>query len=495
MTLATTLFPKRILVDEEGKATNIKLFSFGRPHMRSMHLSWLSFFIAFTGWFAIPPLMPTIKADLQLAPSQISKANLTSVSATILARLMIGPLCDRYGPRKAMAGLLLLGSIPIGLSGLVSDANGLIIVRFFIGIIGAAFVPCQYWASQMFSSEIVGTANAICGGFGNMGAGVSYFLIPLLYNAVSTSLPPHQAWRVTLVIPACLCILMAAADFFLGDDCPNGDWKSRGTKSVNYDVEQHGMPQPSSDCDSIQTDKSGNEKSASPKEKSSKAIIESASGPGQQPSIIMDLLVQLKNPAVLILMVQYGCSFGLELAVDNIIGEFFHSHFGLSQTTSGMLGSIFGLMNIFSRASGGMLADYVNTLIGEGVQGRMLVHFCILVLEGAFLIGFSFAMGALSSSLVVLVLFSYFVQAGCGTTFSIVPFANPKSMGAVYGLIGAGGSIGSILFNYAFSVYGTNYVDAFRVIGYAVLAAALLTLLLKVQSRMLLGLFFSKLNP
>ena len=89
MTLATTLFPKRILIDEDGKATNIKLFSFGRPHMRSMHLSWLSFFIAFTGWFAIPPLMPTIKADLQLAPREISKANLTSVSATILARLMI----------------------------------------------------------------------------------------------------------------------------------------------------------------------------------------------------------------------------------------------------------------------------------------------------------------------------------------------------------------------------------------------------------------------
>lgn len=89
MTLATKIFPKRILVDEDGKATNIKLFSFGRPHMRAMHLSWLSFFIAFTGWFAIPPLMPTIKADLQLTPSQISDANLTSVSATILARLMV----------------------------------------------------------------------------------------------------------------------------------------------------------------------------------------------------------------------------------------------------------------------------------------------------------------------------------------------------------------------------------------------------------------------
>jgi len=89
MTLLSKVFPKRILVDEHGKATNIKLFSFSRPHMRAMHLSWLSFFIAFTCWFAIPPLMPTIKKDLQLTPSQISNANMTSVSATILARLMI----------------------------------------------------------------------------------------------------------------------------------------------------------------------------------------------------------------------------------------------------------------------------------------------------------------------------------------------------------------------------------------------------------------------
>ncbi|KAF8918025.1 High-affinity nitrate transporter 2.1, partial [Dissophora ornata] len=464
MTLATKLFPKRIIIDENGKATNIKLFSFGRPYMRAMHLSWFSFFVAFLGWFAIPPLMPTISADLKLTASEISNSNLTGVSATILARLTVGPLCDRFGPRKVMSGLLLIGSIPIGLIGLVSDANGLIVTRFFIGIVGAAFVPCQYWASRMFSPEIVGTANAICGGLGNMGAGVSYFLIPLFYDAIATALPSHQAWRVTFVIPACFCIIMAAADFFLGDDCPNGKWENRDSKPEDLDVEQHGMPQPTSNYDSTHADKSDDGKSISSNEpeKSSNTIIMPTSDPVQKPSIVMDLLSQLKNPAVLILMIQYGCSFGLELAIDNIIGTFFHTHFGLSQTTSGMLGSIFGLMNIISRVSGGMAADYVNTKIGEEVQGRMLVHFCMFLLEGSFVIGFSFAMGALNSSIVVLILFSYFVQAGCGTTFSIVPSVNPKSMGAVYGLVGAGGSIGSIIFNYIFKIYGSNYVDAFR---------------------------------
>ncbi|KAF9582395.1 High-affinity nitrate transporter 2.1, partial [Lunasporangiospora selenospora] len=361
MMLSTKIFPKQILVDEYGKATNIKLFSFGRPHMRAMHLSWMSFFIAFTGWFAIPPLMPTIKADLKLTPSQISNANMTSVSATILARLIIGPLCDRYGPRRAMASLLLLGSITIGLAGLASDGNGLIIVRFFIGIIGASFVPCQYWASRMFSSNIVGTANALCGGFGNMGAGVSYFLIPLIYNAIALGLPPHQAWRVTFVVPACLCILMAAADYFLGDDNPSDALKNSDSNLESYDVDKHGLPRTASDCDSNHDDHLNDEKTHGQNETSGNT----APAPGPTPSVLMDLLSQLKNPA-------YGCSFGLELAVDNMIGEFFHEHFGLSQTTSGMLGSIFGLMNLFSRASGGMLADYVNSLTGEGVQGRML---------------------------------------------------------------------------------------------------------------------------
>ncbi|KAI8346620.1 major facilitator superfamily domain-containing protein [Mortierella sp. GBAus27b] len=484
MTIAAKLFPKQIIVDEDGKATNIKIFSFGRPHMRAMHLSWLSFFIAFTGWFAIPPLMPTIKEDLNLSPSDISNANLTSVSATILARLMIGPLCDRYGPRKAMAGLLLVGSLTIGLAGLASDANGLIITRFFIGIVGAAFVPCQYWASRMFSYSIVGTANAICGGFGNMGAGVSYFLIPLIYNGIALRLPPHQAWRVTFVVPACLCILMAAADYFLGDDCPGDEWKTSG----HLDVEKHGLPRTVSDSDSIE---SGDLKKSNVQEETAVNQL----GPVNQPSVLMDLLTQLKNPSVVILMFQYGCSFGLELAVDNMIGEFFHTHFGLSQTTSGMLGSIFGLMNIFSRATGGMLADYVNTLIGEGNQGRMLVHFFVFLFEGALLIAFSFSISTLSTSIVVLILFSYGVQAGCGTTFSIVPFANQKSMGAVYGLVGAGGSIGSIIFNFIFKVYGTNYAGGFRVIGYIALSAAALTLLLKIQERMLLGLLIKKLNP
>src|SRR2546425_5471931 len=147
----------------------INLFSIGKPHMRAFHLSWISFLTAFTGWFSIAPLLPTIKNDLKLTPAQVNDSNLTSIASTIVFRVLIGPLCDRFGPKRIMAGLLAISAIPVGLCGLVTSVNGFITVRFFILVIGATFVPCQFLTTQMISSSVVGSANALVGRWGNMG--------------------------------------------------------------------------------------------------------------------------------------------------------------------------------------------------------------------------------------------------------------------------------------------------------------------------------------
>jgi MFS family permease len=62
-----------------------------------------------------------------------------------------------FGPRKVMATLLILGAIPSGLAGTVSTANGLYVVRFFIGILGGTFVACQAWTTAFFDTNVVGT--------------------------------------------------------------------------------------------------------------------------------------------------------------------------------------------------------------------------------------------------------------------------------------------------------------------------------------------------
>jgi NNP family nitrate/nitrite transporter-like MFS transporter len=130
----------------------------------------VGFFVAFLAWFAFPPLIPdAIKSDLALTPDQVANSNIIALSATLAVRLVSGPLVDRYGPRKVMAGLLILGAIPSGLAGTAHSARTLYVLRFFIGILGGTFVPCQAWTSAFFDKNCVGTANALVGGWGNMG--------------------------------------------------------------------------------------------------------------------------------------------------------------------------------------------------------------------------------------------------------------------------------------------------------------------------------------
>jgi MFS transporter, NNP family, nitrate/nitrite transporter len=118
-------------------------------------------------WFAFPPLIPdAIKNDLKLSTAQVANSNIVSLAATLVVRIVVGPLVDRYGPRKVMAGLLIVGAIPSGLAGTAHNAQTLYVLRFFIGILGGTFVPCQAWTSAFFDKNCVGLANALVGGWG-----------------------------------------------------------------------------------------------------------------------------------------------------------------------------------------------------------------------------------------------------------------------------------------------------------------------------------------
>ncbi|HVT34725.1 MAG TPA: MFS transporter, partial [Nevskiaceae bacterium] len=191
------------------KATRIDLFSLATPQMRAFHLAWLAFFVCFFAWFAVAPLMPVIKGEFNLSKDQIANINIAAVGITVLVRLLVGPLADRYGPRKVYALLLLFGSLPVFGIALARSYEAFLVARLAIGAIGASFVITQYHTSVMFAPNVVGTANAASAGWGNAGGGVTQTVMPLvLAGIVGLGLLPASAWRLSMLLPGTLMLIV-----------------------------------------------------------------------------------------------------------------------------------------------------------------------------------------------------------------------------------------------------------------------------------------------
>ncbi len=222
------------------KATRIDLLDFKSVPMRTFHITWITFFLCFFGWFGIAPLMPVVREDLGLTKGQIGNIIIASVAITIFARLFFGWLCDRIGPRISYTILLIVGSIPVMCIGFSNSYETFLLFRLAIGVIGASFVITQYHTSVMFASNVVGTANATAAGWGNMGGGVTLMVMPLVFAAfIGIGYLNEEAWRYSMVIPGVALFIMGIIYYFFTQDTPEGN--VRDLRKTNPDSEQSQM--------------------------------------------------------------------------------------------------------------------------------------------------------------------------------------------------------------------------------------------------------------
>jgi hypothetical protein len=155
--------------DRGYRGTELKFFSFSRPHMRAFHASWACFFTSFFVQFSAAPLLHDIQKSLKLSKDDIWWSNLWFQVGGIPARFLLGPLCDKYGARSTMTVMLGMASIPAALTGLIAtNLTTLTVMRTAVGAMDT-FVPCQYWIVSFFVREVGGTAMAIAGGLGASG--------------------------------------------------------------------------------------------------------------------------------------------------------------------------------------------------------------------------------------------------------------------------------------------------------------------------------------
>jgi NNP family nitrate/nitrite transporter-like MFS transporter len=382
-----------------SKANSIALFSFRTPQMRAFHLAWVAFFVCFFAWFACAPLMPVIKGELKLSPDQVANINIAAVAITILVRIVIGPLCDRFGPRKTYTALLLLGSIPVFGVGLSQSYESFLLFRLGIGAIGASFVVTQYHTSVMFAPKVVGTANAATAGWGNSGGGTVQAVMPLLLAAlVMAGVSESNGWRLALLVPGVMMLATAAAYWRFTQDCPEG----------NFDTLRAAGIQPESGG------------------KGGWASFKSACA----------------NHRAWLLFVTYGACFGIELFIHNVAATYYVDHYGLSLKGAGMAVGAFGLLALFARALGGWLSDKA---AGRGdLNSRVSLLFVLMLGEGIGLLWFANA-GAVGWAVAAMLGFGLFTHMACGATYALVPFVQPKALGGVAGIVGAGGNVGAVL--------------------------------------------------
>jgi len=406
------------MLPENQPLYRIRLFSLGMVQMRTFHITWLMFFVCFFGWFGLAPMMPTIRADLGLTRSQVGNTIIASVSSTIIARLLIGRLCDRIGPRKTAVRLLMLGSIPVLLVGLATNYSTFLLFRLAIGVTGASFVITQSHTSLMFAARVRGTAGAVTGGWGNLGGGVTNMVMPLIFSAiVGFGYIPHMAWRYAMIVPAIMMWVVAFLYYRYTKDTPAGNFSDIGRKTVARTTDW---------------------------------------------SVLADWRVAT-------LALAYAMCFGMEITFDNVAALHFVDHFHLSQHSAGFWAGMFGCMNLFARALGGIFSDKAGAR--WGMRGKGLLLTCALLLEGIGLIAFAQAPG-FAVAIVCMLSFALFLKMANGATYGIVPFIDEKNVGLISGAVGAGGNLGGMIFGFLFRSENITYSQAFTCIGVMILLAA-----------------------
>lgn len=424
-------------MQNDGKASRIELLNFSTPPMRAFHMSWIAFFLCFFAWFGIAPLMAVVREEFQLTKDQVGWCIIGSVAVTIFARLLVGWLCDRYGPRVTYSCLLIVGSLPVMAIGLAHDFASFLLFRVLIGVIGASFVATQYHTSRMFASNCVGTANAMTAGWGNLGGGVTQLAMPLLLGVLvgTAGLSAATGWRVAMLSVGVLCALTGVAYYALTQDTPLGNYRELRAAGR--------MP-----------------------------VAQPARGAFAE---------AVRDHRVWALFLVYGACFGMELTIDNIAALYFLDYFDYFKRIepaqalqlAGLIAAAFGGMNLFMRAIGGWIADRCGQR--WGFAGRVKWLFVALFGEGVCLMLFSQAT-ALGAAILLMVALAMFVKMSNGATFAVVPFIIRRALGAVSGIVGAGGNVGAVLLGFLFKSEAIDWRAGLLIAGAAVTCVAFVSL-------------------
>ncbi|WP_261844415.1 NarK family nitrate/nitrite MFS transporter [Aliamphritea ceti] len=438
--------------------TRFNIFSW-QGKMKILHCSWIAFFITFFVWFNHAPLLAVIGDSLNLTREQIKTLLILNVALTIPARVIVGMLTDKYGPRNVYACILALASIPCFMFALAENFMDAAIARFLLGFVGAGFVVGIRMVSEWFPANELGTAEGIYGGWGNFGSAAAAMLLPGM--AIFFSLEHFtvlEGWRIAVLLSGFISLCFSVFWYLNVTNTPKG--------ATYFKPKQIGGMEVSSVKDFWLLLIMKLPMYAALALLSWKLSPAGVSMLSEQLCNLMYLLLTIifiydcysayrinrhlfTQPVpeyerydfkqVAVLNVLYFATFGSELAVVSMLPLFFADVFALDMVVAGLLASAYAFMNLMSRPGGGWLSDRF---------GRKKT---LLILTTGLAAGYAL-MACIDSSwplimaVITAMACSFFVQAGEGAVFAVVPLIKRRLTGQIAGMTGAYGNVGAVFY-------------------------------------------------
>lgn len=431
----------------------LNLLSFS-GNIRILHLSWIAFFISFVVWFNHAPLLASIRDTFQLTEGQVKALLTLNVALTIPVRILIGMLVDKFGPRVMYSVLLAICGGLCFFFALAETYQQLALARLLLGCVGAGFVIGIRLISEWFPAKQVGFAEGIYGGWGNFGSAAAALSLP----ALALAFGGKDAWRWAVGVTGVISIIYSVIFYAMARDTPKGSTYFRPKKLGAMEVTSKGdfwlyilLQVPMTAALMVLTWK------LSPA--GFKLIDQTTTNlvyvallvlftwnVWQVISVNRNILAgevvpeihRYKFKQVAILSAAYAIAFGSEIAVVSMLPLYFKDMYGLSLVQAGLVGSSFAIMNLIARPAGGLISDRI---------GRKRTMSIVMVGITCGYFGMSF-MGQwpLWAAVTVTVINSFFVQAGCGAVYGIIPLIKRRLTGQIAGMSGAYGNVGSAVF-------------------------------------------------
>jgi NNP family nitrate/nitrite transporter-like MFS transporter len=431
----------------------LNLLSFS-GNSRILHLTWIAFFISFFVWFNHAPMLIAIKETLQLTDQQIKTILILNVALTIPARIIVGMLVDKYGPRIMYSLLLGISSVICFFFALAETFEQLAAARFLLGFVGAGFVIGIRMISEWFPAKQVGLAEGIYGGWGNFGSAAAAMTLP----TIALLFGGEEGWRYAIGLTGAIALVYAFIYYNSVSDTPKGSTYFKPKKTGAMEVTSKGdfylyllMNIPMYAALALLTWK------LSPAGVS--LLTESVTT-----AIYIGLVVlyifqvykiyqvnkeifvkevpeihRYKFKQVAVLDLAYLATFGSELAVVSMLPLFFSNTFEISAVQAGLLASGFAFMNLVSRPIGGLFSDKLGR--------KKTLTICLTgLVAGYYVMSQITPEWAIVLAVLATMACSFFVQAGEGAVFAVVPLVQRRLTGQVAGMAGAYGNVGAVTF-------------------------------------------------